>query len=140
MNMNINFVDEEHEEKYNKLVKKFEPDLEYRTYVVLMYLLAVIDRDGRIDDVIEKRNDSFDRIRVKSDALCHSWVTSGDCLIIRLAFNLFTGRTPTVDKSDSAENQNRELRRYTPANLFNGLDRRCKNAAFEALRIYLNWI
>ena len=130
----FNFTDANHKKIFEEYCQLYAIDPRNRDYVLLLYLLAVIDPGPHIEDVIEHKGPG--KIRIKKDALRHGWVTSSDAKIIRLAFNLFNYGAPTVEGSTSEE-QISELENYLPINLFTGHDERRNFAITEAIRLLM---
>lgn len=134
---NMQFADQDHKETFVQLVTQYGINQRNRDYMLLLYLIAVIDPGPHIEDVVIDRGGG--RISIKSDAIHKDWTTGTDRRLLRLAFHLFTWGTPTVDKNDPAEDQVKELERYTPLALADGLDYRRSTAMVEAIRLLLFW-
>lgn len=106
------FIDEEHERFfYEKLPQARYPDCYHQA---LIYALG-ISRDTRAH---------FSQIydietgEVKRNCLRQGWQTSGSLKVVRLALNLYTNATPTVDNQKSKEDKIRECREYSVEEIF----------------------
>jgi len=131
----MNFIDEQHEKEFARLLKKYPFNTDDRDRVLLFYVLAAINvmERGVDQDLIEL--DYSKKPVIKLDALHHGWVTDGDAKMIRLAFHLYSWRTPTCEGDNDVE----EMQNYTPVKLLTGLGSRYADAAYEALNILRNW-
>ena len=131
--MEIKFVDGQHEKEFASLAAKYSVPMGDRDRVLLLYVLAGVNVFSRgVDRDVLRFRSSDGSVVIKEDALNHSWVTSSDGRMIRLAFHLFSWLMPTVEAGDSALN-------YTPIGLLSGLDERRTTVAYEALRLLRDW-
>nr|WP_304969903.1 DUF6075 family protein [Romboutsia ilealis] len=55
---------------------------------------------------------------IKPECLHQGWQTSGSVRVVRLAFNLYTDGTPSVDDYESRDEQISECREYSVGNIF----------------------
>ena len=55
---------------------------------------------------------------IKPECLKEGWQTSGSKKVVRMAFNLFCGGTPSVDENESVEKQLYECKQYAVDELF----------------------
>ena len=133
----MKFADQDHKDTFVQLVTQYGISQRNRDYMLLLYLIAVIDPGPHIEDVVIDRGGG--RISINSDAIYKDWTTGTDRRLLRLAFNLFDWGTPTVDESWPAKKRIEELERYTPFALAEGLDYRRSTAMVEAIRLLLFW-
>lgn len=108
----IIFKDLEHEKFYYDSLEKCRYQDCYHS--ALCYCIGISDTT-RIN---AKRIYDFKSGRVKPECIHDGWQTSGSLNIVRLAFNLYTDGTPSVDEEDSSEEQLSECRRYSVSDLF----------------------
>lgn len=122
----IIFYGDEHKKHFYNLLEKYNVNINDNERVALFYILT-ITRDCRQNflDCYEEETGC-----VRTDALCHGWVTGSDARAIRLALNLFSGRVVTAGDKSDIERYNlynnlgefvynsRELFEYTPFSIF----------------------
>ena len=77
----MKFKNSTHQQKYFLLKSKLARD--DREYIVLCYLLALIDEPAECFF-------DFDRVAIKEDCIMQTWQTSSTRTISRLAFNLWS--------------------------------------------------
>lgn len=109
---NIQFSSEEHEKFYLESLEKCRYDDVY--HKALCYCLG-INRDTRVN---VSRIYDFKNGLVKIKCINEGWQTSGSRNVVRLAFNLYNGGTPTVDDLESKEEQLQECRGYSVSDIF----------------------
>lgn len=114
----IEFKNREHEEFYLKNLAKCRRQDSY--HKALIYCLGIGD-DTRQN--INRIYD-FQTGRIKPGCLHEGWQTSGSLRIVRTAFNLYTDRTPGIDKDSDPAEQIKEMRLYTVSELFCTADAR----------------
>ena len=99
----MKFLNEEHRDAFFDASAQYRINPMDREAGPMLYLLtASHDCRNHMDDLV--KND-WGLLLVKEDALKHPWITGGDARIIRLAFNLYTGKATTAltwDKKESA--------------------------------------
>ncbi len=106
------FYNEEHEKFYYE--KLGQARCQDECHKALIYVLG-ISRDTRehfsqIYDI--KTGD------IKRECLHQGWQTSGSVRVVRLAFNLYTDVTPSVNDYKSRDEQLRECRQYSVSDIF----------------------
>ena len=108
----ITFKNKEHEKFYREYLPKCRYQDVY--HKALVYCLG-IDRDTRehVDWIYD-----FKTGYVKPECLHEGWQTSGSVKIVRMAFNLYCGGTPSVLDLKDADEQLRECKHYTVDELF----------------------
>lgn len=110
-NREIIFKDQEHEMFYMNFLPRCKHKDEY--HKALVYCLG-ISRDTRQN--IERIFD-FEEGLVKVECLEEGWITSGSEKVIRMAFNLFCGGTPSA-YALKEDKKVKECQRYTVDELF----------------------
>lgn len=131
----MRFLDSEHWKAFVDAMTRYEVSPRNTSTGVLLYLLtATYDCRCRIGDIITCE---YGDVEIKDDAIQHTWVTSGDARVIRLAFNLFDGGTPTAT-TRNRKNTN-EVEKYLPFYIFCGLDESLREVALEALRMRFSY-
>ncbi len=98
----ISFINAEHEDSFYLFLKQFDVNPNDTEKTALFYLLSLsADCRSHISDLYNRETRC-----VKNDALHHGWVTSSSARLIRLAFNLFCGSTPTslIESDDKYDN------------------------------------
>ena len=108
----IIFKNQEHEEFYYSSLEKCRYQDSY--HKSLCYCLGISD-DTRCN---VKRIYDFKTGCIKTECMHDGWQTSGSLKIIRLAFNLYTDGTPTVEENSGCEEQLYECRQYSVSDLF----------------------
>lgn len=83
-------------------------------HMALVYCLG-LSRDTRkfASEIFD-----FESGMVQPECLARGWMTSGSARIVRMAFNLFTGGTPSVDEQASENDMLTECSEYSAADLF----------------------
>ena len=90
----------EFKERYHK-----SPD-EY--HKALFYCLGInCDTRRNFENIYDWQTDC-----IKPECLKEGWQTSGSKKVVRMAFNLFCGGTPSVDENESVEKQLYECKQY----------------------------
>lgn len=109
---NIIFISDTHEKFYYEKLKEVKYQDEY--HKALIYCLGISD------DVRKNVNNIYDFKTgcVKTECLHEGWQTSGSIRIVRMAFNLYCGGTPSVNDYDDVEEQINECGRYAVDELF----------------------
>lgn len=103
MTMGIKFKDVNHEEGFNKFIKKANVNEGDKERISLFYLLAIFEETRRnINDLYD-----FKENCMKSEGLEHGWQTGGTTKVTKLAFNLFNGY----------RGEDRERENYSPLEL-----------------------
>lgn len=108
----IIFESKEHEKfYYEKLAQARYQDCYHMS---LIYILG-ISRDTR-----EHFNQIYDIETgcVKTECLHQGWQTSGSVKVVRLAFNLYTGTTPSLDDYERKDQQIEECMEYSVGDIF----------------------
>lgn len=96
----------EFKERYHK-----SPD-EY--HKALFYCLGInCDTRRNFENIYDWQTDC-----IKPECLKEGWQTSGSKKVVRMAFNLFCGGTPSVDENESVEKQLYECKQYAVEELF----------------------
>ena len=117
-NTHMVFMDEEHERFYYGKLRQVKDNLGSGQvdcyHKALVYILG-ISRDTR---------EHFDQIYdmkagyIKTECLRQGWQTSGSVRVVRLAFNLYTNGTPTVDDYKKRDDQIEECMEYSVSEIF----------------------
>lgn len=108
----ISFISEAHESFFYEKLSQVRYQDEY--HIALVYCLGIsADTRQHIDRIYD-----FKSGLVKPGCLQEGWVTSGSAKVIRMAFNLYCGGTPSIDMYTDAEDQCTECSRYTVDDLF----------------------
>lgn len=108
----IIFISNAHEKFYYEKLKQVRQQDEY--HKALVYYLG-INHDTRknIDSIYD-----FKSGYVKTECLHEGWQTSGSLNVVRMAFHLYCGGTPSIHDYDNAEEQMDECKLYTAEKLF----------------------
>lgn len=128
MNMDIRFDGKAHADFFQHNIVKCHYQDSFHS--ALIYTLGISEDCRRnINRIYD-----FESGCVKPDCLSEGWITSGSSKVIRLAFNLYNGGTPStldIDEFDT-DSLTKEYLSYLPSNLFC-----CPYAPFflEALKI-----
>lgn len=113
-NKTIRFNGKPHEEFYKLHIGKCRYQDSYHD--ALIYTLGISeDCRNQINRIYD-----FETGCVKPDCLHEGWITSGSAKVIRLAFNLYNGGTPStipIDENDT-DSLTQEYRCYLPSNIF----------------------
>ena len=123
----IIFISENHEKFYYEALKNVRCQDEY--HKALCYCLGISDSTRMHIDTIY----DFKTGLVKPECLLQGWQTSTTKKVIRMAFNLYCGGTPSIaNYPDEMEEQLTECRNYTADELFS-----CSYAPFfwQAIQI-----
>ena len=108
----IIFSSKEHKDFFYGILYKIQ---KYDVYHQALFYCLGIDRDTR--DHIESIYD-FEEDTIKTECLTEGWITSGSSKIVRMAFNLYCGDSPSVDDQENKEDMMTEYECYTPEYLF----------------------
>ena len=106
---NIRFADEDHKAFFMERSKKLKPDVYLKS---LIYTLGIC-RDTRrnFDSIYDGRRRS-----IIPNAIRQPWQTGSSLKVTRLAFQLYTGSTPTASLGDDQDID--ECRRYSVSDIF----------------------
>lgn len=108
----IIFCDKEHEKFYYEMLEKARYQDCY--HKALIYILG-ISRDTR---------EHFDQIYdiksglINTECLHQGWQTSGSVKVVRLAFNLYTDTTPSMEDYRKKDQQIEECMEYSVSDIF----------------------
>ncbi len=120
-NKHMVFYDEEHEMfYYEKLEQVRHQDCYHKA---LIYILGISEDTRNHFSQIYDIKSGY----VKPECLHQGWQTSGSVRVVRIAFNLYTDGTPSVDDYDGREEQINECREYDDGSV---------TATFSALDFY----
>ena len=108
----ITFKNKEHEKFYNAYLPKCRYQDVY--HKALVYCLGISEDTRRNIKQIY----NFKTGCVLTECLQEGWITSGSARIVRMAFNLYSNSTPSVDDYDDTEEQLKESGCYTVEDLF----------------------
>ena len=108
----IIFISQAHKKFYfEKLQEVRYQDVYHKA---LIYCLGInSDTRAHIDSIY-----NFKEGYVKPECLKEGWQTSGSVRVVRMAFNLYCNRTPSVDEDTGTEDQLLECSQYTVGELF----------------------
>lgn len=106
------FADREHEKfYYEKLEQVRYQDCYHQS---LIYILGISeDTRTHFDQIYDSKTGC-----IKPECLQEGWQTSGSVNVVRLAFNLYTDGTPSVDDYKRKDEQIDECRRYSVSDIF----------------------
>ena len=108
----ILFASADHERKYHETLEKVSvPDAAVEA---LCYCLCL---SPNIRDGLENFFD-FHTMQPKPECLKNDALTEDDEKAIKIAFNLFSGDTPTINNYEDSNNQVKECKSYTVTDLF----------------------
>lgn len=112
-NTHMVFADEEHEKfYYEKLEQARHQDCYHKA---LIYVLGISeDTRNHFSQIYDIKTGN-----IKTDCLYQGWQTSGSVIVIRLAFNLYTDTTPSVNDYKSRDGKMKECRKYSVSDIFN---------------------
>ena len=112
-NTHMVFTDEEHERfYYEKLEQARSQDCYHKA---LIYVLGISeDTRKHFSQIYDIKTGN-----VKTDCLYQGWQTSGSLIVIRLAFNLYTDTTPSVNDYKIRDGKMKECRKYSVSDIFN---------------------
>ena len=110
---NACFADRKHLDFYTERVNRLKPDCYLKA---LIYTLGICDDTRRRFDFIYNAKDRC----IEPDVIHDAWQTGGSLKVTRLAFQLFTDRTPTAcfDGSRDPEDDFKECQRYSVSDIF----------------------
>lgn len=112
MKNGIAFKDKAHEEFYFTYLSKCRIQDVY--HKALVYCLGIsADTRNNIGQIY-----NFETDCINTDCLYEGWITGGSAKVVRMAFNLYCNRAPSVFKYDNVKKQLDEYRRYTVGDLF----------------------
>ena len=106
------FASEEHEKFYHEKVKQWRyQDCYHKS---LIYILGILeDTRNHLSQIYD-----IESGYIKPECLRQDWWASSSARAIRLAFNLYTGKTPSVDYFDSSDEQLNECSEYSVNDIF----------------------
>lgn len=111
-NTHMVFANEEHEKfYYEKLEQARYQDCYHKA---LIYILGISEDTRYHFSQIYDMKSGF----IKPECLHQGWQTSGSVRVVRLAFNLYTDGTPSVDDYKRKDEQIRECREYSVSDIF----------------------
>ena len=111
-NKHMVFNSEEHEKfYYEKLEQARHQDCYHKA---LIYILGISEDTRNHFSQIYDIKSGF----IKPECLHQGWQTSGSVRVVRLAFNLYTDGTPSVDDYKRKDEQIRECREYSVSDIF----------------------
>ncbi len=114
----IVFESKEHEEFYYEKLAQAEENLTVGQvgcyHKALIYILGISeDTRNHFDQIYDIKSGN-----IKKECLNQGWLTSGSVRVVRLAFNLYTDRTPIVDDCEGRDEQIRECSKYSVSDIF----------------------
>ena len=111
-NTHMVFANEEHEKfYYEKLEQARHQDCYHKA---LIYILGISEGTRNHFSQIYDMKSGF----IKPECLHQGWQTSGSVRVVRIAFNLYTDGTPSVDDYKRKDEQIRECREYSVSDIF----------------------
>lgn len=111
-NTHMVFANEEHEKfYYEKLGQARYQDCYHKA---LIYILGISEDTRNHFSQIYDIKSGY----IKTECLHQGWQTSGSVRVVRLAFNLYTDGTPSVDDYKRKDEQIDECREYSVSNIF----------------------
>ena len=111
-NTHMVFTNEEHERfYYEKLEQARYQDCYHKA---LIYILGISEDTRNHFSQIYDIKSGF----IKPECLHQGWQTSGSVRVVRIAFNLYTDGTPSVDDYKRKDEQIRECREYSVSDIF----------------------
>jgi len=106
------FVNEEHERFYREKLAQVRCQDAY--HMALIYILGISeDTRAHFDRIYDIHSDNL-----WTECLKEGWQTSGSLRVVRLAFNLYTDGTPSVDDYEGSEDQMDECQAYSVSDIF----------------------
>lgn len=111
-NTHMVFANEQHEKFYHeKLAQARSQDCYHQA---LVYILG-ISRDTRnhFDQIYDIRSGS-----IRTECLHEGWQTSGSVKVVRLAFDLYSGGSPSIYDYGDSDEQIGECMEYSAGNVF----------------------
>ncbi len=111
-NTHMVFTDSEHEKfYYEKLEQARYQDCYHKA---LIYILGISeDTRNHFSQIYDMKSGC-----VKTECLHQGWQTSGSVKVVRLAFNLYTDGTPSIDDYKRKAEQIGECREYSVSDIF----------------------
>ena len=111
-NTHMVFYNSEHEKfYYEKLGQARYQDCYHKA---LIYILGISeDTRSHFSQIYDIKSGC-----IKTECLHQGWQTSGSVRVVRLAFNLYTDGTPSVDDYKRKAEQIRECREYSVSDIF----------------------
>ena len=111
-NTHMVFANEEHEQFYfEKLEQVRNRDCYHEA---LIYVLGISENTRlHFDQIYDMKSDC-----IKIKCLLQGWQTSGSVRVIRIAFNLYTGGTPSIDNFKRKDEQIDECMAYSVSDIF----------------------
>ncbi len=111
-NTHMVFKDEEHEKfYYGKLAQARYQDCYHKA---LIYVLGISEDTRNHFSQIYDMKSGY----IKTECLHQGWQTSGSVRAVRLAFNLYTGGTPSVEDYRRKDEQISECMEYSVSDIF----------------------
>ena len=111
-NTHMVFANEEHEKFYFEKLKQARYQDSY--HKALIYILGISEDTRNHFSQIYDIKSGY----IKPECLHQGWQTSGSVRVVRLAFNLYTDGTPSVDDYESRDEQVSECREYSVSDIF----------------------
>ena len=111
-NTHMVFANDEHEKfYYEKLEQARYQDCYHKA---LIYILGISeDTRNHFSQIYDIKSGG-----IKKECLHQRWQTSDCVRVVRLAFNLYTDGTPSVDDYESRDEQLKECREYSASDIF----------------------
>ena len=117
-NTHMFFSNEEHEKFYYEKLKQAEDNLTKGQvdcyHKALIYILGISEDTRKHFSQIYDIQSGY----IKTECLHEGWQTSGSVRVVRLAFNLYTDGTPSIDDYESRDGQISECRGYSISDIF----------------------
>ena len=111
-NTHMVFYNEKHEKFYYKKLEQARYQDCY--HKALIYILGISeDTRNHFSQIYDMKSGS-----IKPESLHQGWQTSGSVRVVRLAFNLYTDGTPSVDDYKRKDEQIRECQEYSVSDIF----------------------
>jgi len=117
-NTHMVFANEEHEKFYYEKLGQAEDNLTVGQvdcyHKALIYILGISeDTRNHFSQIYDIKSGC-----IKTKCLHQGWQTSGSVRVVRLAFNLYTDGTPSVDDYKRRDEQIDECREYSVSDIF----------------------
>ncbi len=117
-NTHMVFANEEHEKFYYEKLEQAEDNLTDGQvdcyHKALIYILGISEDTRNHFSQIYDMKSGY----IKLECLHQGWQTSGSVRVVRLAFNLYTDGTPSVDDYEGRDEQLNECREYSVSDIF----------------------
>ncbi len=117
-NTHMVFANGEHEKFYFEKLKQAEDNLTVGQvdsyHKALIYILGISENTRNHFSQIYDFKSGY----IKPECLHQGWQISGSVRVVRLAFNLYTDGTPSVDNYESRNEQVSECREYSVSDIF----------------------